>query len=41
MEDLERTLEDARFTAIEAMFELFPFDEKAQKSFEDAIDSSN
>ena len=41
MEDLEKSLENARFTAIEAMFELFPFDEKAQKSFDDAISSSD
>ena len=41
MDEIEKSLENSRMTAIEAMFELFPFDSNAQKSFDDAIENSD
>ena len=38
--DIEKALDEARITAIEAMFELDPFDQVAQKAFDDAIENS-
>lgn len=39
IEFLEDTLADARLVAIEAMFELDPFDWEAQKDFEEALNN--
>lgn len=38
-EAIEDALAEARMVAIEAMFELDPFDREAQKDFEEAIDN--
>lgn len=38
--DIEKALDEARITAIEAMFELDPFDQVTQKAFDDAIENS-
>ena len=39
MNDLEKALNDSKIIAIEAMFELDPFDREAQKDFEDALEN--
>ena len=39
MNDLEKTLDESKFIAIEAIFELDPFDREAQKDFEDALEN--
>jgi len=36
--DIENTLAEARSVAIEAIFELDPFDPVSQKAFEDLLD---
>lgn len=36
--DIEKALDEARITAIEAMFELDPFDQVTQKAFDDLLD---
>lgn len=38
-EAIEDALAEARMVAIEAMFELDPFDREAQKDFDEAIDN--
>ena len=38
-ENIENALMDAHIIAVEAMFELDPFDREAQKDFEEAIDN--
>lgn len=40
MNEIEIALADSKLIAIEALFELDPFDREAQKDFEDAIDNS-
>ena len=40
MNEIEKALADSKLIAIEALFELDPFDREAQKDFEDAIDNS-
>lgn len=39
MTELEKAIAEARMVAIEAIFELDPFDREAQKDFEEAIDN--
>ena len=39
MNDLEKALNESKFIAVEAIFELDPFDREAQKDFEDAIEN--
>ena len=36
--DIEKALDEARITAIEAMFELDPFDLVTQQAFDDLLD---
>ena len=38
-EDITEALKEARFIAVEAIFELDPFDREAQKDFEDALEN--
>ena len=40
MNEIEKALADSKLIAVEALFELDPFDREAQKDFEDAIDNS-
>ena len=39
MDDIENDIALAKITAIEAAFELDPFDREAQKDFEDALNN--
>ena len=39
MTELEKAIAEARMVAIEAIFELDPFDREAQKDFEDALEN--
>jgi hypothetical protein len=38
-EEIKDALAEAKMVAVEAMFELDPFDREAQKEFEDALDN--
>ena len=40
MSEIEKALADSKLIAVEALFELDPFDREAQKDFEEAIDNS-
>ena len=37
-DNIDKKLNEAKFIAVEAMFELDPFDREAQKDFEDNLD---
>ena len=40
MNEIEKALADSKLIAIEALFELDPFDLAVQKDFEEALDNS-